>query len=149
MRLSKSLRTTAQLCTLAANQCPSFERYVATFYHLSPFEVRSAAFGRWEGQTKASSVLSPVKIWLLFRCGGEWDRSPSPPILQNQSSLWKGSAWWQWPAEKKESYCEAAVLNLKQEHFAVHGSSLQSQAVPAQDGNSKQQSELSHRNLLM
>lgn len=34
------------------------------FDDLSPFDVRSAASGRRAGQTKASSVLSGVKIWL-------------------------------------------------------------------------------------
>lgn len=78
--ISKSLWATAQVSTLTANRCPSFERYVTTFYHLSPFEVRSAASERWEGRTKDSSVLYLLKIWLLFRRGGKKDRSTGPPI---------------------------------------------------------------------
>lgn len=113
--VSKSLWATAQVSTFTANQCPSFERYVATFYHLSPFGVRSAASGRWEEQTKASSVLYSLKIYFLFRRGGKKDRSTGPPISKmetpHETSQHDGSCCL-YKTKKKESLSEAAELNL-------------------------------------
>lgn len=142
------MRTTAQLCTLSANQCPSFERYVATFYHLSPSEERSAASGRWEGQTKASSVQFSVKICLLFRWGEKEDRSTGPPSSKIETPCWIAQcdcSYCLYKTKKKASKFWSSLAELKQGHFAVHSSSLESQVVSGQDRNSVWESVPLHK----
>lgn len=142
------MRTTAQLCTLSANQCPSFERYVATFYHLSPSEVRSAASGRWEVQTKASSVQFSVKICLLFRWDGKKDRSSGPPSSKIETPCWiaQHDAVTGCTKLKRKHPILKQLAELKQDHFAVHGSSLQSEVVSGQDRDSVWKSRPLHKN---
>lgn len=85
-----------------ASHCPLVEWYVATFYHLSPFEMRSAASGRWERQTKASSVLSSLKIWLLFKWGWKKDTGKGTPISKMET-----------PSESAQHEQSLSELNLK------------------------------------
>lgn len=112
---SKSLWATEQLSAFTANHCPSVEWYVATFWHLSPFEMRSAASGRWERQTKASSVPASLKIWLLFKWGWKKDTGKGTPISKMESpseSAQHEQLLSELKPEKKELHWEAAVLNF-------------------------------------